>query len=208
MRQTENSFRIMRHSKQHFFFIIRYRYLHGLVRWVRKLWFSFLGMRVGNNSFLPCIYVNWPHQVRIGNSCRLEHGIHFKYDGIWQPGPNIIIGNRTFIGAGCEFNISKRITIGNDVLIASGCRFIDHDHGMLQGELMRSQPGMENEIVIGNDVWIGSNTIILRGVHLADGAIVAAGAVVNKSVSSNEIWGGIPAKKLGMRPVLNNGNGI
>ncbi|HEX5152928.1 MAG TPA: acyltransferase [Parafilimonas sp.] len=136
----------------------------------------------------------------------MEHGIHFKYDGIWQPGPNIIIGNKTFIGTGCEFNIRKKIIIGNDVLIASGCRFIDHDHGILQGKLIRLQQGKENEIVIGSDVWIGSNAIILKGVKIADGAVIAAGSVVNKSVASNEIWGGVPAKKISIRPKRNSEN--
>jgi len=48
----------------------------------------------------------------------------------------------------------------------------------------------------GNNVWIGANTVILRGVSIGDGAVIAAGAVVNHDVPSYEIWGGVPARKI------------
>ena len=48
--------------------------------------------------------------------------------------------------------------------------------------------------VIGDDVWIGVNVVILRGVRIGDGAVIAAGAVVAKDVPENEIWGGVPAR--------------
>jgi acetyltransferase-like isoleucine patch superfamily enzyme len=50
--------------------------------------------------------------------------------------------------------------------------------------------------VIGHGVWIGANAIILRGVHIGDRAVIAAGAVVNSDVQSGEIWGGVPARRL------------
>lgn len=54
-------------------------------------------------------------------------------------------------------------------------------------------------VVIGNDVWIGSNVLLLPGVHIGDGAIVAAGAVVTKDVSPYSIVGGVPAKEIKKR---------
>lgn len=65
---------------------------------------------------------------------------------------------------------------------------------------MIRQPGRKEPIVIVADVWIGANAVILRGVTIGRGAIVAAGAVVTRSVPEFEIWGGVPAKKLGVRP--------
>ncbi len=189
----------MNQKIQHFFFIFRYKFAHGFSRRLRKAWFSFLGMKVGRGTVLPSMYITWPHQIELGTDCRLEHNIYFKFDGIWQKGPCIKIGNRNFIGSGCEFNIKKGIKIGADCLIASGCRFIDHDHGTVPGQLMKTQPCIEQEIIIDNDVWIGANAIILKGVHIQNGAIIAAGAVVNKSVPSNEIWAGVPAKQIANR---------
>ena len=72
--------------------------------------------------------------------------------------------------------------IGNDSLIGLGTKFIDHDHGIQLGQLMRQQSGPEAAIVIGADVWIGDNVVILKGVSMGDGAIVAVGAIVTKSV--------------------------
>jgi acetyltransferase-like isoleucine patch superfamily enzyme len=166
---------------------------------LRCLVWSFQGMRIGRGTRFSSLAVTWPHQVRIGNMCILEADIFFKFDGIWQPGPNIIIGDHVFIGRGCEFNIRKGVSIGNDCLLASGCKFIDHDHGVSPGILMRQQPGIEQEIMVESDVWVGANAIILKGVSLGRGCIVAAGAVVTRAVPPLEIWGGVPAGRIGLR---------
>jgi len=180
-------------------FILRFRYFKKYGNALRKLFLKIQGMKIGKATGIPKMHVTWPHQVTIGHKCRLEHDIYFHYDGIWKEGPSIIIGNNNFIGYGCEFNITKKITIGNDCLIASGSKFIDHNHGTSLASLMREQISTEKEIVIGNNVWIGANVIVLSGVTIKDGAIIAAGAVLNKNVPANEIWGGIPAKKIGDR---------
>ena len=181
------------------FFRIRERIETLLLGSIRRAHWSVRGMRIGKGTNLPKLYVSWPHQVQIGNSCRLERGIQFKFDGIWNPGPSIVIGHRTFIGGNCEFNIRRRIAIGSDCLIAAGTRFIDHDHGTGPESPIRLQRSHEAEIVVEDDVWIGANTIILRGVHIGSGAIVAAGAVVTKSVASRTIVGGVPARVIGQR---------
>lgn len=184
---------------QHSMFVFRSRYFNRFISWARKQWYMMAGMQVGKITVLPKLEVTWPHQVAIGDRCRLENGLYFKFDGIWKPGPAIRIKNNVFIGSGCEFNIRAGIVVGNDSLIASGCRFIDHDHGIALNELIGKQHGPEKEIIIGSDVWLGCNVVVLKGVHIGDGAVVAAGAVVTKSIPANEIWGGVPAKKLGSR---------
>jgi len=180
-------------------FVIRKRYWPRFTGFFRKIWLQFLGMKVGTGTTVPQLFVTWPHQVSLGNNCLLEEQISFKFDGIRKPGPSIFIGDNVFIGSGCEFNIRLRIDVGKDSLIASGCRFVDHDHGIEPGVLMRQQHGPEKAIKIGNDVWLGCNVVVLKGVEIGDGAVVAAGAVVTKSIAPGEIWGGIPAKKISDR---------
>lgn len=184
---------------QHLFFVVRFRFVIGFITRLRKLWFRCMGMKVGSGTLLPTAFITWPHQVQLGNNCKLEHNISFKYDGIWQQGPSIIIGNRNFIGNNCEFNIKQLIKIGHDNLIASGCKFIDHDHSIEAGKLMKDQVCKEASILIADNVWIGANAIILKGVTIESGAVIAAGAVVNKSIAANEIWAGVPARKIGTR---------
>lgn len=180
-------------------YAIRFRTFNFILSSVRRLWFSCLGMQIGKGTYVPKMHVTWPHQVCIGQNCKLEPHINFKYDGPWLPGPRIVIGDTVFIGTNCEFNINEGITIGNDSLIASGCKFIDHDHGIDLGESMYKQFGSRAKISIANDVWLGCNVIVLKGVNIGDGAIIAAGAVVTKSIPAYEIWGGVPAKKIGQR---------
>lgn len=186
---------------QHLFFLIKYRFFKKFLSYFRLVRNRFLGMQVGKNTVLPRFDVNWPHQLSLGANCKLEHDIFFKFDGAWSKGPSIRISDNVFIGSGCEFNIRKSIEIGSDALIASGCRFIDHDHGFLAGQLIRKQHGIEQSIKLGEDVWLGCNVIVLKGVEIERGAIVAAGSVVTKSIPSMEIWAGIPAKKMGERRV-------
>jgi acetyltransferase-like isoleucine patch superfamily enzyme len=167
----------------------------------RTAWWRASGMQIGAGTLLPRIHVTWPHQVSLGAHCTLEHDIYFKYDGIWAPGPSLLIHDRVFIGFGCEFNLRRRIEIGADCLIASGCKFIDHDHGILRrNAAMNTQAdGVEAEIVLGEDVWLGANVVVLKGARIGRGAIVAAGAVVTKSIGEYEIWGGVPARQIGER---------
>ncbi|MDQ3625947.1 MAG: acyltransferase [Verrucomicrobiota bacterium] len=165
---------------------------------LRTAWWRFLGMQIGEGTLLPRVRVTWPHEVSLGRDCALEHEIHFKYDGIYAPGPTIIVGDRVFIGFGCEFNVRKRVEIGADCLIASGCKFIDHDHGISRRDIsMREQTdGAEAAIVVEPDVWLGVNVVVLKGVTIGRGAIIAAGAIVTTDVPSHEIWGGVPARRL------------
>lgn len=180
-------------------FVWRFRYWAKLTGTLRGYWYWLLGMKVGSGTVLPPLHITWPNQVAIGKYCTLEHSIYFKFDGIWQSGTAIRIGNQVFIGSGCEFNITQGIDIGDNTLIASGCRFIDHDHGTQAGLLMRTQEGSKEPIQLGNDVWLGCNVVVLKGVVIGDGAVVAAGAIVTKSILPNEIWAGVPARKIGQR---------
>ena len=184
---------------QQTFFIFRFRWYKKVISFKNTLWLKTLGMKIGSRTLITKIHITWPNQVSIGNDCQLEHNISFKYDGIWNKGPSIIIKDNVFIGSSCEFNCNCSIQIGKYSNIASGCRFIDHDHGIIAGERIGAQASTRKEIILGEDVWLGCNVIILKGVSIGNGAVVAAGAVVTKSIPANEIWGGAPAKFIRIR---------
>ncbi len=165
----------------------------------RKIFLRSLGAHIGRGTAIPPCSMPWPHQVWLGDHCQLEPGIYFKFDWYWKTGPNILIADRVFIGRNVEFNIQGRIEIGNDCLIASGCVFIDHDHGMNLRQPMRNQRQENHPIRIGPNVWIGASAVILKGVEISEGAVVGAGSIVTKSIPSNEVWCGNPARKMGLR---------
>ena len=180
--------------------LFRLRHQFGLRPLLRQLWWQAQGARFGVGTSVQCLAMTWPHQVSVGVKCALEENIFFRYDGHWQQGPSIVIGDRVFVGKGCEFNIRKRIEIGSNSLIASGCKFIDHDHEMTIGVgPMRGLSCPDAAITLEEDVWLGVNVVVLKGVTIGRGAVVGAGAVVTKSVPAYEIWAGIPARKIGDR---------
>ena len=181
-------------------FVVRFRYLKKWINSINTYWLSFIGMKIGKGTYLPInTKTTWPHQVQLGNNCRLEHGIYFHYDGIYSVGPSICVGDNVFVGNNTEFNITDKITIGNNCLIAAGCRFIDHNHGLDKKLLIRNQVAPKQEIFLEGDVWLGCNVAVLKGVRIGEGSVVAAGSVVNKSIPPYEIWGGVPARKISER---------
>lgn len=170
-----------------------------IARPLRLTYWSLQGMKLGKGTSFSSLHVTWPHQVQVGSNCRIEHEVYFHFDGIYCPGPRIVIGNSCFIGSGCEFNITEGIEIGNHCLIASGCRFVDHNHAMEPGVAMCRQQTTSARISLGEDVWIGANAVILEGVTIGSGAVVAAGAVVTRPVAANAIVAGIPARLIRSR---------
>ncbi len=180
-------------------FVIRFRYFKKGYDFFYMIWLRLGGMKIGKGTYFSKIEVTWPHKVTIGNNCRLEHNIYFHYDGIYSAGQSICIGDNVFIGNNTEFNISDKIIIGNNCLIAAGCRFIDHNHGLEKKSLMRNQIAPKQKINLENDVWLGCNVVVLMGVSIGEGVVVAAGSVVTKSIPPYEIWGGVPAKKISER---------
>lgn len=106
-------------------------------------------------------------------------------------GKNIHVGKNVFINSGCRFQDQGGIFIGDGVLIGHNVVLatLNHDVDPEKRSDMYPEP-----IRIGNNVWIGAQATVLPGVTIGDGAIVAAGAVVNRDVPAKVIVGGVPAK--------------
>jgi acetyltransferase-like isoleucine patch superfamily enzyme len=116
---------------------------------------------------------------------------------------NVFLGFDARITMNCAIWAGKdsKIVIGDNVLIGPGVQLHASNHGHELGKgPMTYQTRVEKDIIIGNNVWIGGNTVVTAGVELADGIIVAAGSVVTKSFAEqNIIVGGVPAKKIADR---------
>jgi acetyltransferase-like isoleucine patch superfamily enzyme len=99
----------------------------------------------------------------------------------------LTIGDRTLFDGDSRVVCTTAVTIGSRVAIGWGCNILDSDFHSIDGAPIRAP------VVIGDDVWIGINATILKGVSVGDGAIVAAGAVVTRDVPANALVAGNPA---------------
>ena len=108
-------------------------------------------------------------------------------------GKNIKIGNHVFFNSGCKFQDQGGITIDDGALLGHNVVLATLNHCMIPEQRANLEPA---PIHIGKNVWIGANAMVLPGVTIGDGAVVAAGAIVTKDVPANSIVGGIPAKKI------------
>lgn len=142
------------------------------------------------------------NQILVGSYCRIE-GILL----VFAHGGRIAIGDWCFVGQGSRIWSSSSITIGNRVLISHNCNVMDslthpfdpvERHAHFCEILTRGHPKVinlsEDPICIEDDVWIGANVTILKGVRIGRAAIVGAGSVVTKDILPFTVVAGNPAR--------------
>lgn len=108
-------------------------------------------------------------------------------------GKNIHIGKKVFINSCCCFQDQGGIYIGDGCLIGHRVTLATLNHGLAPEHRHSTYP---SPIYLGKDVWIGAGAIILPGVKIGDGSVVAAGAVVSKDVPAYTVMAGVPARPI------------
>jgi maltose O-acetyltransferase len=149
-----------------------------LLRWVghlpfhalRKFFYRLAGIQISGNSV-----------------------IHM-WANFFQP-KNITIGEDTIVGDHAFLDGRTKLTIGNHVDIASSVMIYNSEHDLTSDDFR----AREEEVVIQDYVFVGPRAIILPGVNVGKGSVIAAGAVVTKDVPAFSIVGGVPAKVIGER---------
>lgn len=128
---------------------------------------------------------------------RVGKGVTF-YPGVWiMPGKGLVLGDDVDLALGVLLTTLGGVTIGDRVLVGYRTQILSSNHRIPPGTGRIFDSGHElAPVVIESDVWIGGNCMILPGVTIREGAVVAAGAVVTKDVPAYEIWGGVPAKRI------------
>lgn len=147
------------------------------------------------------VFLHWVHghgDLFLGDNVTIDGKCSFSFAARYSERPTLTIGNHTRLGHQNSFVIGKEIRIGNHCLFASNVVVSDSSGhptdptSRLLGrpsELDRVRP-----VVIGNNVWICGNTIILPGVTIGDNSVVAAGSVVRSNVPPNTVVAGNPAE--------------
>jgi len=144
----------------------------------------------------PFAYVAPRAHVRDYNRIRLGARVIIRSN--CQIGGDIELANDVRLGLNCH--IFGKVTIGQHVMIAPNVVLAGGAHGISIGAPMIFQPcPPARRIIIGEDVWIGANSVILQGVTISNGAVVGAGSVVTTDIPENAIAVGNPAKVLKYR---------
>lgn len=180
-------------------------------KFIYKVWLFIIKLRYKNIKFngelilfnLPFFRVSKSANVIIGKKVIFDSNYKNNLVGLFKK-CTIFVGNNAelfiddFSGfSGVSIYCSKSIKIGKYLTCGGNVCIWDTDFHPLNIEdrrIHKIEKINSKPIIIGNDVFIGGNSIIMKGVTIGDAAIIAAGSVVTKSIPAFEIWGGSPAK--------------
>jgi acetyltransferase-like isoleucine patch superfamily enzyme len=186
------------------------------MNWLRSLLFFFQGFLNGfllkiNNvkasrpQIFGILLVRNQGTLTIGRSARINSSRYKNIIG-GDTRSSLVVKREAVLEIGNNFRMSnsaiycaRKITIGNQVMIGGSCRIWDSDFHPLDPVERSMHPNERfatEEIRIGNNVFIGAGSIILKGVHIGDEAIIGAGSVVAKDIPAGEIWAGNPARPI------------
>ncbi len=182
-------------------------HLHVLVRegvlWaLRFFWFEPLFRSqcssVGEGFQLEHLpYVTGSGRILVGDRVFLAGKSSFTFGNRAHNAPELRVGDDTFIGHNCSISVAESVRIGKHCLLAAEVRITDFDGHPVDAERRRDKEPTPPEgirpVVIGDDVWIGQGSIILKGVTIGDRSVIGAGAVVSRDVPPDVVAAGNPA---------------
>jgi len=175
----------------------------GLGRGVRILYPSYLCVQddvtIEDYGYLNCLSAGG---VRIGSHTSIARNLWLHCGGAPGKPPQgyFEIGDHSFIGCNAVMGSSGGIRIGSHVLIGPNVTVSSENHRFDELDRLISQQGVEpEEVLVEDDCWIASNVTLLAGVTLGQGCVIAAGAVVTRSVPPFSVAAGVPARVVRMR---------
>ena len=143
-------------------------------------------------EFLRHLYYKAILGIKVGKDTHISMG---EFITGFYSRCSISVGDNCVINRNCYLDGRGSIVIGNNVNVSFGTTILTLQHNV-HSSMFECKVG---NVIIENDVWIGARAIILPGVTVGKGAVIAAGAVVSKSVPEYSIAAGVPAKVIGMR---------
>jgi len=149
------------------------------------------GGRIDVGARWPDAYLSRAELIVQRGGCCTVHGNFRLYGGssvVVSPGARLTLGDG-FMNNGASIVCFSQIALGDGVVIGPGASIRDSDSHTISGSSQATQP-----ISIGDHVWIGERAMILKGVTIHDGAIIAAGSIVTQDVEAGALVAGVPAR--------------
>jgi acetyltransferase-like isoleucine patch superfamily enzyme len=136
--------------------------------------------------------------VQIGRNVTIKSGAVIVCSGVIRnKGVGLTIGNGSAIGTFSYLAAQGGIQIGNDVIMGPGVMIFSENHNYSDGEMpIKNQGETRSKVVIEDDCWIGAGVIILKGVRIGKGSVIAAGSVVKRNVPANSLMAGSPTRRI------------
>jgi maltose O-acetyltransferase len=128
----------------------------------------------------------------------LESGMNLRVKKGAEIAPNCCVGDNSELGSNCM--IQSFTTIGSNVIMGPDVKIYTRNHNSSSNTIpIQLQGKIQKKTVLGDDIWVGANVIILPGVTIGSHSIIAAGSVVTKNIEPYSIVGGVPAKLIKQR---------
>lgn len=128
---------------------------------------------------------------------------------LWHLGSGLKVGDRSSVGDYSFLGCSGGIVIGRDVLMGQRVSMHSQNHGYADlSRPIREQGVIDARITVGDNCWLGSGSILLAGVELGHGCVVAAGSVVRGSFAPNSVIAGVPARLIRERGIEEKPHGL
>ena len=134
------------------------------------------------------------------NGAKIGKRVNY-YPGVFIfPGRNLVVGDDVNFAKGVIVGTPGGVYIGDRTMLGFGCQLMSGNHNVPKNRGRIFGAGYDRKkIFVSNDVWIGAYSVVLPGITIGEGAVIAAGSVVSKDVPPFMIVGGVPAKPIKMR---------
>lgn len=138
------------------------------------------------NSIIKKIF----YKMIYGNRIKFGKGVNFRknFTIVVEGKGKIEIGSNTFFNNYCSINAKEFVKIGENCLFGENVKIYDHDHNYkVKEKPIRTQGFKCKEVFIGDNCWIGSNSVILRGVQIGEHCVIGAGEIVRNNIESDSL---------------------
>jgi acetyltransferase-like isoleucine patch superfamily enzyme len=166
---------------------------HAIASRLRNSAYRRLGVSIEGYVWMRAVEIprNWS-DITLQPDVALDRGVVLLCSGP-ASGNKLVIRSGTYVNRYTMFDVHEHLEIGRDCMIGPQCYFTDADHSFEPDLPVKAQPMRTAPVIVEDEVWIGAQVVVLKGVRIGKGAVIGAGSVVTRDIPPNSIAVGSPA---------------